>query len=153
LLARRLVEAGVTFVTVHMGGWDDHANIKEAMHSKLPIMDNGVGSLVEDLASHGLLERTAICVCGEFGRTPRSNPSAGRDHWGNVMSVLMGGGGIKGGTVVGSSNEKGENPKDRPVGPEDMLATLYKVLGIDTTVQFIDKTGRPHPILNTGSAI
>jgi uncharacterized protein (DUF1501 family) len=153
LLARRLVEAGVTFVTVHMGGWDHHSQIKEAMHAQLPILDNAVGSLVEDLVSHGLWERTAICVCGEFGRTPRVNQTAGRDHWGNVMSVLIGGGGMKGGVVVGSSNEKGEHPKDRPVGPEDMLATLYKVLGIDTTIQFVDKTGRPHSILNAGSAM
>jgi hypothetical protein len=153
LLARRLVKAGVTFVTVHMGGWDDHATIKEAMHNKLPILDNAVGSLVEDLDRTGLYDKTAICVCGEFGRTPLVNASAGRDHWGQAMSVLMGGGGIKGGTVVGATNIKGEAPKDRACGPEDMLATLYKVLGIDTTIQFVDKTGRPHPILNKGEAL
>jgi hypothetical protein len=153
LLARRLVGAGVTFVTVHMGGWDDHSTIKEAMHSKLPILDNAVASLVEDLDRHGLYDKVSICVCGEFGRTPRVNQTAGRDHWGQALSVLLGGGGIKGGTVVGSTNEKGEYPKDRAVGPEDVLATLYKVLGIDTTLQFTDKTGRPHAILNRGEAL
>jgi hypothetical protein len=153
MLARRLVEAGVTFVTVHMGGWDDHANIEAAMKNKLPITDHAVATLVEDLAERGLLESTAICVCGEFGRTPRVNPSAGRDHWGQALSVLIGGGGLKGGVVVGSTTDKGEYPKDRPLGPEDMLATLYHVLGIDTARQFIDKTGRPHPILPRGQAI
>lgn len=153
LLARRLVEAGVTFVTVHMGGWDDHAQIEQAMKNKLPILDNALAGLVEDLDGRGMYDRVAICICGEFGRTPKVNPGAGRDHWGQSMSVLMGGGGIKGGVVVGSTTDKGEYPKDRPVGPEDMLATLYKILGIDTTLQFVDKTGRPHPILGKGEPI
>ncbi len=152
LLARRLVEAGVTFVTVHMGGWDDHANIEQAMKSKLPITDAGVATLVEDLCDRGLYQKVAICVCGEFGRTPRVNPSAGRDHWG-TMSVLLGGGGLKGGVVVGSTTAKGEYPKDRPLMPEDFLATLYHVLGIDPRTSFIDNIGRPHPILARGDAI
>jgi hypothetical protein len=153
LLARRLVEAGVTFVTVHMGGWDDHGQIEKAMKYKLPITDAAIASLVEDLVERGLYDRVAICVCGEFGRTPRVNPDAGRDHWGQVMSVLLGGGGIRGGTVVGSSTAKGEFPKDRAVGPEHILATLYRVLGIDTTTLFADKSGRPHPILPRGEAL
>jgi uncharacterized protein (DUF1501 family) len=153
LLARRLVEAGVTFVTIHMGGWDNHDNIGPAMKRMLPILDNAVASLVEDLHGRGLFDRVAICVCGEFGRTPKVNNGAGRDHWGQVMSVLLGGGGIKGGMVVGSSTAKGEYPKDRPLGPEDMLSTLYKVLGIDTRTQFYDKSGRPHPILGRGEPI
>jgi hypothetical protein len=153
LLARRLVEAGVTFVTVHMGGWDDHAQIEQAMKSKLPITDRAIATLVEDLVARGLYDQVAICVCGEFGRTPRVNPSAGRDHWGQVMSVLMGGGGIKGGVVVGSSTDKGEYPRDRPLGPEDMLATLYHVLGVDTSVSFTDRSGRPHPVLPKGKPI
>jgi len=153
LLARRLVEAGVTFVTVHMGGWDDHANIEQAMKNKLPPVDAALASLVEDLVQRGLFDQTAICVCGEFGRTPKVNDGAGRDHWGQLMSVLMGGGGMKKGVVVGTSTEKAEYPKDRPVGPEDMLATLYKVLGIDTTRVFHDASGRPHPVLNKGAAI
>ncbi len=153
LLARRLVEAGVTFVTVHMGGWDDHANIEAAMKNKLPILDNAIAGLVQDLSARGLYDQVALCVCGEFGRTPKVNASAGRDHWGEAMAVLMGGGGIKGGVVVGSTTEKGEYPKDRRVGPEDMLATLYKVLNIDTTVQFTDRSGRPHPVLGRGEPI
>ncbi|MER3415544.1 MAG: DUF1501 domain-containing protein [Gemmataceae bacterium] len=153
LLARRLVEAGVTFVTVHMGGWDDHSGIEQAMKYKLPMLDSAVGALVEDLVVRGLWDKVAICVCGEFGRTPRINGSAGRDHWGELMSVLMGGGGLRGGVVVGSSTAKGEYPKDRPVGPEDMLATLYRILGIETTVHFTDKTGRPIPVLNKGEPI
>jgi hypothetical protein len=153
LLARRLVEAGVTFVTVHMGGWDDHAQIAAAMKSKLPHYDKALAALVEDLSNRGLYKKVAICVCGEFGRTPRVNPSAGRDHWGQSGFTILGGGGLKGGVVVGSTNEKGEYPKDRPVTPGDMLATLYHVLGIDTSLKFNDKTGRPHPILNSGKPI
>ena len=153
LLARRLVEAGVTFVTVHMGGWDDHAAIEAAMKNKLPPYDRAVASLVEDLSDRGLYDRVAVCVCGEFGRTPRVNPQAGRDHWGQSGFALLGGGGLKTGRAVGSTTDKGEYPKDRPVGPDDLLATLYHVLGIDTTQTFTDKTGRPHPILNSGKPI
>jgi hypothetical protein len=153
LLARRLVEAGVTFVTVHMGGWDDHAAIEAAMKNKLPIVDRAVAALVEDLCDRGLYERVAICMCGEFGRTPRVNKDAGRDHWGQSGFVLLGGGGLKTGLVVGSTTDKGEYPRDRPVTPEDMLATLYHVLGIDTRQVFIDKSGRPHPILSKGEPI
>ncbi|MFN4261267.1 MAG: DUF1501 domain-containing protein [Gemmataceae bacterium] len=152
LLARRLVEAGVTFVTVHMGGWDDHSNIEQAMKNKLPRLDPAVATLVEDLDERGLYENVAICICGEFGRTPRVNGGAGRDHWGQSGFTVLGGGGLKTGLVVGSTTEKGEYPKDRPVKPEDMLATLYHVLGIDTSMTFSDKTGRPHPIC-TGSPI
>jgi hypothetical protein len=153
LLARRLVEAGVTFVTVHMGGWDHHAAIEPAMKNLLPIVDRAVASLVEDLSERGLYDKVAICMCGEFGRTPRVNKDAGRDHWGQSGFVLLGGGGLKGGQVVGSTTEKGEYPKDRPVTPEDMLATLYHVLGIDTKQVFLDKVGRPHPILSKGEPI
>jgi Protein of unknown function (DUF1501) len=153
LLARRLVEAGVTFVTVHMGGWDDHAQIEAAMKNKLPIYDRALAALVTDLSERGLYERVAICVCGEFGRTPRVNPGAGRDHWGQAGFCILGGGGLKTGVVVGSTNDKGEMPRDRPVTPEDMLATLYQVLGIDTTTTFSDRIGRPHPVLPSGTAI
>jgi hypothetical protein len=158
LLARRLVEAGVTFVTVHMGGWDHHGTaqggaIKPAMENQLPIIDNAIASLVEDLSARGLYDKVALCVCGEFGRSPRINPDAGRDHWGQAGFALMGGGGLKGGLAIGSTTAKGEEPKERAVGPEDMLATLYHVLGIATTRQFTDKSGRPHAISNQGMAI
>jgi hypothetical protein len=153
LLARRLVEAGVTFVTVHMGGWDHHAAIEPAMKNVLPILDRAVASLVEDLSDRGLYERVALCVCGEFGRTPRINKDAGRDHWGQSGFVLMGGGGLKAGLVVGATNDKGEAPRDRPVTPADMLATLYHVLEIDTRQTFHDRLGRPHPVLQSGQPI
>jgi hypothetical protein len=153
LLARRLVEAGVTFVTITASGWDDHGQVANAMKAKLPPLDRAVGSLVEDLTSRGLIDNVAVVVMGEFGRTPRINPGAGRDHWGEVMSVLIGGGGLKGGQVVGSSNSKGEVPKDRPLKPADVLHTLYHVLGIDTAAHFYNPAGRPIPILNEGSAI
>jgi hypothetical protein len=153
LLARRLVEAGVTFVTVHMGGWDDHAQIEAAMKNKLPILDRALAGLVEDLSDRGLYDKVALCVCGEFGRTPKVNESAGRDHWGQSGFCVLGGGGLKTGLAVGSTTEKGEFPKDRRVTPEDMLATLYHVLGIDTRITFLDKIGRPHPVLKSGTPI
>ncbi len=153
LLARRLVESGVTFVSVHMGGWDNHSNIEQAMQSKLPIYDRALGSLVEDLVDRGLYERVAVCVCGEFGRTPRVNGNAGRDHWGRAGFCILGGGGIQGGQVIGATNDKGEHPVEQRVGPGDMLATLYHVLGIDTSVAFTDPSGRPHHILRDGRPI
>ncbi len=152
LLARRLVEAGVTFVTVHMGGWDHHSQIEQGMKNVLPPLDRAIAGLVTDLDERGLYEKVAICVCGEFGRTPRVNKDAGRDHWGESGFCLLGGGGIKGGVVVGSTNEKGERPKDRPIKPEDMWATLYQVLGVDKTQTFTDRLGRPHTVC-TGEAI
>jgi hypothetical protein len=153
LLARRLVEAGVTFVTVHMGGWDHHAAIFPAMKNVLPVLDRAVAALVSDLSERGLYDRVALCVLGEFGRTPRVNPSAGRDHWGEAGFCLLGGGGFKTGVVVGSTTAKGEQPRDRPVRPGDMLATLYHVLGVDTRQSFTDRSGRPHPVLHTGEPI
>jgi hypothetical protein len=153
LLARRLVEAGVTFVTVHMGGWDDHAQIEAAMKNKLPIVDRALSALVTDLSERGLYQRVALCVCGEFGRTPRMNPSAGRDHWGESGFALLGGGGLKTGLAVGSTTDKGEYPKERPVSPGDLLATLYHVLGIDTSLSFTDRSGRPHTVLREGTPI
>src|SRR5262249_9959614 len=128
LLARRLVEAGVTFVTVHMGGWDDHAQILQAMRNKLPIPANALASLVEDLVDRDLYSRVAVCVCGEFGRTPRVNRDAGRDHWGQSGFCILGGGGLRTGLAVGETNNKGEHPRTRAVSPGHMLATLYHVL-------------------------
>jgi uncharacterized protein (DUF1501 family) len=153
LLARRLVQAGVTFVAVHNGGWDHHGQIKEAMESRLPSMDQSIAALIEDLDQTGLLESTIVCVMGEFGRTPRINGSAGRDHWGNVMSVLLGGGGLKGGTVVGASNDKGEFPVDVPLMPADVLATIYRQMGIDLDTHFVNRAGRPISINNYGKPI
>jgi hypothetical protein len=159
LMARRLVEAGVTFVTVDMPHWDDHSNIKAGHGYKLPHVDRAVSALVEDLKGRGLLDRVLVVVMGEFGRTPRLNkgqpgiPIPGRDHWGNAISVLMAGGGLKLGQVVGSTNARAEHPVDRPLKPADVLATVYHVLGIDTKLTFKDHSGRPHAILDEGEPI
>lgn len=159
LMARRLVEAGVTFVTVDMPHWDDHSNIKEGHGTKLQVVDQAVSALMDDLVQRDLLDRVLVLVMSEFGRTPRINtgqpgiPIPGRDHWGDAISVMMAGGGIRGGTIVGSTNDKAEHPLERPLMPHDLLATVYKVMGIDTQTSFKDFAGRPVPILTEGEAI
>jgi hypothetical protein len=159
LMARRLVEAGVTFVTVDMPHWDDHSNIKEGHGNKLPHVDRAVGALLDDLTERGMMDRVLVVVMGEFGRTPRINkgqpgiPIPGRDHWGNAISVMLAGGGLKGGQVVGKTNAKAEHPVERPLKPSDVLATVYHVLGIDPRQTFKDHTGRPVAILDEGEAI
>ncbi len=158
LLARRLVEAGVTFVTVHNGGWDHHWNLEAGLKNRLPTFDQSVSALIEDLDQRGMLDDVMVLVMGEFGRTPRMNDgrgqgTPGRDHWGGVMSVLIGGGGLKGGQVVGASNRRGERPAERPIMPADVLATLYHVMGIDLDVRFINPAGRPTAINNNGHVI
>jgi uncharacterized protein (DUF1501 family) len=158
LLARRLAEAGVTFTTVLMGGWDHHWNLKEGMETHLPRLDSAVATLFEDLASRGLSQKVSVVICGEFSRTPRMNDGSGqgtpgRDHWGNSMSVIMGGGGLKGGVVVGATDAKGEAPIERPLTPSDFHATLYHVLGVDPTVQFMTPGGRPVPAIDGGEVI
>jgi uncharacterized protein (DUF1501 family) len=161
LLARRLVEAGVRYVTLTFGGWDFHSSLEKGMHSVLPILDATVGSLIEDLESRGLLDSTIVIVMGEFGRTPRMNktgvpgadPVPGRDHWGNVMSVLVAGGGFARGQVVGASNARGERPRSRPVRPQDVMVTLYHQLGIDPATTFANRTGQPITIGSNGQLI
>lgn len=147
LLARRLVQAGVGFVTVRVGGWDDHTKIKDRILSKAPALDQGVAALVKDLTALGLDRDVLVIAMGEFGRTPRVNKNAGRDHWGSVMSVLVAGGGLKMGQVIGSSNAKGEIPQSSPYRPEDVLAMAYRHLGIDPEQTFNDLSGRPRYIL------
>jgi uncharacterized protein (DUF1501 family) len=143
LLARRLVEAGVPFITINDGGWDTHKDNFETMRKKLPIQDAAVAALLEDLAQRGLLESTIVTWYGEFGRTPRVANEApwfgGRHHWGQVFTALVAGGGFKGGVVVGASDARGESVRDRPVYPWDFAASCYKLLGIDPH----DKL--PHP--------
>jgi len=164
LLARRLVEAGSTVVTVHLGGWDHHWDLKAGYERLLPIVDQGVSALFEDLAQTGLLDTTLVMLCGEFSRTPRMNDGGnggapmsmgtpGRDHWGNAMFCLMGGGGVKGGRIVGSTNRLGEAPQDRPVTPADIHHTLFHVLGVDPSVSFLNHAGRPVPALEPGAVI
>jgi hypothetical protein len=159
LMARRLVEAGVTFVTVDMPHWDDHSNIKETHGFKLPHVDRAVSALLEDLQERGMLNDVMLIVMGEFGRTPRINtgqpgiPIPGRDHWGNAFSVMLAGGGLRTGQVVGVTNARAEHPVQRPLMPHDLCATVYRWLDIDPTQAFQDFTGRPIPILDQGRPI
>jgi len=153
LLARRLIEAGVRFVTVNVGGWDTHANNFENLKKKLPDYDAAFAGLIEDLHQRGQLDRTLVLSWGEFGRTPRINKDAGRDHWPNVFSVAMAGGGLKKGYVLGESDARAEYPKEKPVSPQDILATMYHQLGIDQTKNYTNDADRPVPILNYGEPI
>jgi hypothetical protein len=154
LLARRLVESGVTFVTVNMGGWDTHGNnFNELKTRLLPVYDRAVSALVSDLYERGLDKKVLVVTYGEFGRTPRINPQAGRDHWPGAASVLFSGGGLKMGQMIGTTDSKAEYPRTRAVGPQDVLATMYHVLGIDYRHEFYDGGQRPVPILNQGKPI
>ena len=154
LLARRLVQAGVKFVTVHSGGWDNHSAIENAMRNgHAPRMDAAVPTLVEDLEQRGLLDDVIVMVMGEFGRTPKVNGSAGRDHWGNALSVLVAGGGIRPGQIIGATDAKGTRPVQRAVKPAHVLHTVYARLGIDASISHLNRAGRPIPILNEGEAI
>ena len=146
LLARRLVESGVTCVTVRSTGWDDHNNVVKGMNSHGTIYDQGVAALIDDLYQRGLQENVLVVAMGEFGRTPRVNKNAGRDHWGSLMSVMLAGGGLKPG-IVGSSNSKGEVPASNEYRPENILAMLYRHLGIDPIMTFNDVSGRPRYLL------
>ena len=157
LLCRRLVEAGATFVTLNTDSssnmWDHHGNLKQGLDRQLPAYDQMLAALLDDLVDRGLYNRVLVIVCGEFGRTPRMNERGGRDHWGRAGFILMGGGGVKGGQIVGATTLKGEEPVTRPITPADLLATVYHVLGIDPARQFIDQRGRPAAVLSEGQAI
>ena len=154
LLARRLVEAGVRFVTVNQGGWDTHNNnFEDLKKSQLPAFDKSFAGLIEDLDQRGQLDRTLVLVWGEFGRTPRINSNAGRDHWPNVFTTVMAGGGIKRGIVLGESDARAEFPKDRPISPQDVLATLYHLLGVNREKSYRNDAERPVEILNYGKPI
>jgi uncharacterized protein (DUF1501 family) len=150
LLARRLVEAGVPLVTLYSVGnrdWDTHgANFANLKNTLLPPMDQGVSALLEDLESRGLLEETLVVWMGDMGRTPRINKDAGRDHWSFCYSVVMAGGGMRGGQVYGSSDRSAAYPSTNPVSPADLAATIYHCLGIDPRAHVTDQEGRPHVI-------
>ena len=151
LMARRLVEAGVRCVTVEHSNWDTHDNNFAVLKKELlPYLDTALSGLFGDLAERGLLERTLVVVTGEFGRTPRINRNAGRDHWGPAFTVAIGGGGIRGGRVVGRSDARAEKPAENPYGPEDLAATMYHLLGIDPDREFHTPEGRPVKIANQG---
>jgi hypothetical protein len=153
LLARRLVERGVRFVTVNSGGWDHHAKIWEGLGKKLPAFDQGFSALVTDMADRGLLDDTLIVCMGEFGRTPKINKDVGRDHWGRVGSMLFAGAGVSGGRVVGASDKEGAYVTDRPVRPADVAWTVYQSLGIDPRKQLHTPEGRPIEILSEGAFV
>lgn len=154
LLARRLVEAGVRCVTINYGGWDTHENNFNAMKDGLlPPLDAGYAALLNDLHQRGMLDTTLVVWMGEFGRTPRVNGAAGRDHWPGAISVCMGGGGVKTGMVIGSTNERAEYPKDRPIRVEDVAATLYQAFGIHYEKEYMSPQQRPLKINYDGTPI
>lgn len=153
LLARRLVEAGVRFVTVNFGGWDHHAKIFESLDKKLPEFDSGLAALVTDLHNRGLLSDTLLLVMGEFGRTPKVNKDAGRDHWGRAGSLLFAGAGVRGGQVIGATDKEGAFVTDRPVRPADVSWTVFESLGIDPRKILLTPEGRPVEILDQGGLI
>jgi hypothetical protein len=172
LLARRLTEAGAAVVVIDAlapevnkplyFSWDDHANaqpgwdLAKGMRWRAPFMDQGLTALVEDIYDRGLDGRTLVVACGEFGRTPRvatANGCTGRDHYPDAMSAVLSGGGLRTGQVVGSTTARGEHPKDRPLTPRDLLATVYRHLGVDHRHEFKDRAGRPIPILGAGEPI
>jgi hypothetical protein len=164
LLARRLVEAGATFVTVHLGGWDHHWDLQPSYERLLPQVDSLVSALFQDLHYRGLLDSVLVMLCGEFSRTPRMNDGGnggaprsmgtpGRDHWGDSMFCLMGGGGVRGGQVIGSTDRLGQRPHTRPVTPSNIHATIYQILGIDPRLQLLDPSGRPVSTLDDPTPI
>ena len=154
LLARRLVEAGVRLVTVDLRWWDTHVEGFDSLRRGfLPRFDQAYSALIQDLHERGMLESTLVVAWGEFGRTPRVNANAGRDHYPNVFSAAIAGGKVRGGCVVGASDSNGAFPKDNPTTPQDVLATIYQHVGVDPSVQYISASGRPHPALPYGEPI
>ena len=154
LMARKLVELGVTYVEVSLGGWDTHANAFDTLsRNLLPELDKGMGSLVADLTERGLIDDTLIVWMGDFGRTPRINQNAGRDHWPRSWSVVIGGGGVKGGITVGDTDKDGVDVVDRPVGVMDLVGTMTKAMGIDVATQYTTPRGRPMKIVDGGAPI
>jgi hypothetical protein len=154
LMARRLVEAGVPFIEVDLGGWDNHNDIHNILQNqRLPVLDKAMSALVEDLEQRELLKDTAIIWMGEFGRTPRINGTAGRDHWARSWSVVVGGAGMKGGQAIGATNEDGTAVDTEPYSAEDLMASVCKSLGISLETTYQSKNGRPMKIANGGKII
>ncbi len=155
LLARRLCEVGCGFVTLHYANsnqaWDMHNKMKPQLEQACPPMDKAISVFLDDLADRGLSDRILLVITGEFGRTPRINGDAGRDHWGPLCTLALAGGGLKMGQVVGESSEKAEVPKTTPIQPKDLMATIFHALGIDPRVQHFDPSGRPQNLLPEGA--
>jgi hypothetical protein len=150
LLARRLVEAGVRYVSLNTGYFDDHSNIEPALKDKLPRHDRAVGVLIQDLATRGMLDDTLIVVAGEFGHTPRINANAGRDHWPQAQSILLAGGGYRHGQIIGATNDKAEYPTSRKIGVEDFCAIVYRAVGLRVDDHVLDLSGRPTHLVPGG---
>jgi hypothetical protein len=153
LMARRLVEAGSKFVTLTYGGWDMHDNISIGMSNQVPAFDQAYSRLILDLEERGLLNETLVCVCSEFGRTPKINNTSGRDHWPKVFSTVLAGGGIKKGLVYGTSNSTASEPEDNPVSIEDWAATIYHCIGINSDKELMAPGDRPIEIVDGGKVI
>ncbi|WP_425397417.1 DUF1501 domain-containing protein [Aeoliella sp.] len=153
MLARRLVESGVPFVEVNMGGWDLHQNCFTSLDTKLPEMDKAMGALMEDLYQRGLLDSTVVIWMGEFGRTPRINGNSGRDHYARAWSAVVGGGPIRGGLAVGETSADGTQVESQPYSSEDLMATVCQAMGISLQTTFTSNNGRPMKIANGGQVI
>ncbi len=153
LMARRLVEVGVSFVTVYYGGWDHHGEIFKGLKKHMPPLDQGVAALIRDLETRGLLDNTLVVVLGEFGRTPKINDRGGRDHWPHAMSVLMAGAGIPGGQIVGATDKDGAYASENIYSPEDFAVSLYAKLGVDPKMHLHRVDGRPVQLVNGGRVI
>lgn len=158
LLARRLVEAGVTFVTINLyekdvDWWDDHYTIEKNLRKRLPMFDQAFATLIEDLHERGLSERVLVAAYGEFGRTPQVDSYAGRGHWPRAMSAVLSGGGVREGQIIGATTSDGGEPADRPLGPGDLIASLYRALGIDHSQMIADRLGRPVRLVEHGEPI
>jgi uncharacterized protein (DUF1501 family) len=150
LMARRLVTAGVRFVSLTYGGWDHHTNITQAIKGQMPKFDQAFATLIRDLDRNGLLDETLVMVSSEFGRTPKINAQAGRDHWPKVFSVVLAGGGIKKGLVYGSSNATASEPEFDEIGPADLATTVYHQLGIVADKELMAPGDRPIEIVDGG---
>ena len=153
LLARRLVEAGVRFVSLTYGGWDHHDNIKNGFSNQMPKFDQAFAALIRDLDKRGMLDSTLVMVTTEFGRTPKINGTAGRDHWPRVFDIVLAGGGIKKGYVHGSSDPTGGEPDSDPLNVSDFAATVYHLLGIDYEKNLIAPGNRPIKIVKEGETV
>jgi hypothetical protein len=153
LLARRLCEAGCGFVTVSYGGWDMHGGIVKGLKTRARPVDQGVSALISDLSDRGMLDDVLVVVTGEFGRTPKINPKGGRDHWGKLCTLAMAGGGLRMGQVIGESSPEVEVPASNPIGPQDLMATILHMYGLDPKMQFIDNQGRPTYLVEHGKPI
>ncbi|MSQ94251.1 MAG: DUF1501 domain-containing protein [Gemmataceae bacterium] len=158
LLARRLVERGVTFVTINhfeaeIDWWDDHYNIEANLRRRLPVYDQALAALIEDLHDRGLADEVLVCAFGEFGRGPRVDDLAGRGHWARAWHALLAGGGVQGGRIIGSTTSNAGEPRDRAMGPGDLLATIYHAVGIDPHSTVPNREGRPVPLVPAGDVV